>query len=81
MGAVPYSPKFRKLRATIRLWEKALIRKKGARVDTRYLKRLEKKAGETNLMKHSIEVMKRKLKSAIQKYKLFKPKAEEERDI
>ena len=31
-------------------------------------------------MKHSIEVMKRKLKSAIQKYKSFKPKAEEERD-
>ena len=59
---------------------KALTRKKGARVDTRYLKRLEKRAGVTNSMKHSIGVMKRKLKSAIQKYKSFKPKTEEEKD-
>ena len=72
MGGVEYSPKMQHQRDRISLWTAVLSKKKGNRVSTRLITRLEKRTNTSNTLQYSIQQIKTELTDAYAQYKAIK---------
>lgn len=75
VGKVPFSPEVQSVRNEIRLWQVVLSRKKGSRVSTRYISKLERKAKKDSSLSHTTQQVAEKLRQAFMCYKTLKKKA------
>lgn len=72
MGGVEYSPKMQHQRDRISLWTAVMSRKKGNKVSTRLITRLEKRIDVSNSLSYNISQVKSELSDAYQQYKIIK---------
>ena len=72
MGGEEYSPKMQHQRDRISLWTAVLSKKKGNRVSTRLITRLEKRTSTSNTLQYSIQQIKTELTDAYAQYKAIK---------
>ena len=74
MGGIEFSPKVQHQRDRITLWKNVLSKKRGGKLSTSLLTRLEKKVGISHTLSYSIPDIKLELSNAYSKYKeLIKP--------
>jgi hypothetical protein len=76
-GQVPFSPRVNTAGAGVRFLSKALDRKKGRKVSSRYFQRLQRKANLCNYpwCYSTVEDIQDNLKKARRRYQLIKPQA------
>ena len=72
MGGVEYSPKMQHQRDRISLWTAVLSRKRGNKVSTKLITRLEKRIDISNSLSYTLNQIKQELTDAFQKYKEIK---------
>ena len=68
MGEVPWSCTLQEAMDTIQLWRVVLSRKKGTRVSTRFITRLESRVDIINSLHHHINEVKDLLVAALKRY-------------
>ena len=74
MGGIEFSPKVQHQRNRIHLWKNVLSKKKGGKLSTSLLTRLEKRVGVSRSLSYSLSDIKAELSDAFSKYKaLIKP--------
>ena len=75
MGKVPWSRTLQSTRAEIQLWKAVASWKRGTRVNTRYITRLEKAADITNLLQRTLAEVEQILRESYQRYYALKQDA------
>jgi len=74
IGKVPWSRALQEVRDEILLWSKALAKKQGIRISTRFLARLERNANIHHSLQYSIETIKERKKEVFLRYYELKKK-------
>ena len=80
MGEALWSRALQSIRDEILLWSKALAKKKGVRVSSRFLGRLENKSKTRQAMKYSINAIKKFKHDAHKRYYFMKKQASQLRE-
>ena len=80
MGEVPWSMTLQSARDEIELWNNVMSRKRGTRVSTRYISRLEKRVGIFHSLQVSLQVASTRLQESYKRYYELKSVAQELRE-
>ena len=80
MGEVPWSRTLQKAMDTIALWKAVISRKRGTRVSTRFISRLEKHADVENSLRGTLIQAQQYMKQAISRYYTLKKDADSLRE-
>ena len=80
MGAVPWSMTLQSARDTIELWTNVISRKRGTKVSTRYISRLETTTGIPHSLHVSLQEAAKLLKESYKRYYELKAVAFELRE-
>ena len=80
MGEVPWSTTLQIARNEIQLWANVVARKKGMKVNTRFISRLEKKANISHALRCTLLISVLRRQEAYKRYYLLKKNATELRE-
>ena len=80
MGEVPWSMTLQRARDEIELWLNVVVRKRGSKVNTKYISRLERKVGIFHTLQHSLQDASDRLQEGYTRYYELKAIASELRE-